>query len=32
MVGEDQKAFYCEDDEEYRVDSDIWDKLCIERF
>ena len=29
---ENQKVIYCADDEEYTVDSDICDNLCIERF
>ena len=29
---ENQQDLYCADDDEYRVHSEICDKLCIERY
>ena len=32
MDVENQEVIYCADDDDYRVNCDICDKLCIERF
>ena len=32
MDSENQEAFYCEEDGEYRVYCKICDKLCTERY
>ena len=32
MDGENQEVIYCPEDDEYRIYSDICDRLCIERF
>ena len=32
MNSENQEVIYCADDDEYRVNCEICDKFCIERF